>query len=312
MKNTNFLLIGLTFLLISSCESTHEATQTEEDIVPKTAVQVVGVSKGSVDNELTLFGTTIYLKRNTVTAPIPAFINEVHVKLGDKVNKGDILYVLQSKESRALGNDIAKIDSTLSQFGIVQVKASASGIISTLDKQQSGDYVLEGTQLCTIAESNDLVFQVNVPYEFAAFAKTGKACTVLLPDKSVHPAVFTRALTTMNMTAQTQTILARGKETLFLPENLVVKVNIKKAKGGNNQKVPKSCVQTDEMMQEYWVMKMQNDSIAVKQTVLVGNKDADWIEIISPKFEPSDRIISIGNFGLPDTALVDIQNSVLQ
>ncbi|MCW5908349.1 MAG: HlyD family efflux transporter periplasmic adaptor subunit [Chitinophagales bacterium] len=290
-------------LVLASCGSKTE-TQTEQTTSPKTPVEVVAISNGSINDELTLFGTTFYLKRNLVTAPIPAFITDVNVKLGDRVNKGDVLYILQSKESRALGNDVSKIDSTLKNFGIIKVTAPATGIISTLDKQQSGDYVLEGTQLCTIAESNDLVFQVNVPYEFTTYTKTGNSCTIILPDNTEHSATFTKALTAMNVTAQTQTILAKCSENLFLPEYMMVKVGINKGTQNKKQVLPKSCVLSDEMMKEFWVMKLINDSTAIKIPVNVGSKNSERIEILTPKFEVTDQIISKGNYGLPDTALV--------
>ncbi len=303
MKQLSIYFSIALVLVLVSCGSKTE-TQTEQTAAPKTPVEVVSISNGSINDELTLFGTTIYLKRNLVTASIPAFITEVNVKLGDRVNKGDVLYVLQSKESRALGNDVSKIDSTLKNFGVIKVTASATGIISTLDKQQPGDYVLEGTQLCTIAESNDLVFQVNVPYEFTAYTKTGNSCTLILPDNTQHSATFTKALTAMNVTAQTQTILAKCNENLFLPENMMVKVAINKGTQSKKQVLPKSCVLSDEMMKEFWVMKLINDSTAIKITVAVGNKNSERIEVVSPKFETTDKIISKGNYGLPDTALV--------
>lgn len=290
---------------LASCGSKKE-TQAEQTIAPKTPVEIVSISNGSINDELTLFGTTIYLKRNLVTASIPAFITQVNVKLGDRVNKGDVLYVLQSKESRALGTDVSMIDSTLKNFGVIKVTASATGIITTLDKQQSGDYVLEGTQLCTIAESNDLVFQVNVPYEFTPYTKTGNQCTLILPDNTQHSAIFTKALTAMNVTAQTQTILAKCNENLFLPENMMVKVSISKGTQSKKQVLPKSCVLSDEMMKEFWVMKLINDSTAIKIPVTVGNKNSEHIEVLSPKFEATDKIISRGNYGLQDTALVRI------
>lgn len=304
MKST--LIIITLFLLLASCGRNADTASTEEVVTAKTPVQVVNVSQGSIDDELILFATTVYLKRNAVTAPIPSFITSVNVKLGDRVTKGQTLYILQSKESRALGSDISKIDTSLTNFGIVRVKASASGVISTLDKQQTGDYVLEGMQLCTIAESNDLAFQVNVPYEYAAFAKTGKICQLLLPDNSTYPATFTKALTTMNIGAQTQTILAKSKTDLFLPENMIVQVAISKTKTTNKQILPKSAVLTDEMMTEYWVMKLINDSVAIKVPVTVGNKNKEKIEINSPHFSPSDRIVSVGNYGLPDKAMVEV------
>ncbi|MBK9151013.1 MAG: HlyD family efflux transporter periplasmic adaptor subunit [Saprospiraceae bacterium] len=292
-------------LVLGSCASKTE-TQTEQSTSPKTPVEVVSISNGSISDELTLFGTSFYLKRNLVTAPIPAFITEVSVSLGDKVNKGDVLYILQSKESRALGNDVSKIDSTLKNFGIIKVVAPAAGIISTLDKQQPGDYVLEGAQLCTIAESSDLVFQVNVPYEFTQYAKTGNHCTIILPDNTQHAATFTRALTAMNISSQTQTILAKCNTNLFLPENMMVKVSIRKNSQSNLQMLPKSCVLSDEMMKEFWVMQLINDSTAIKIPVTIGNKNSEKIEILSPKFNITDKIISKGNYGLSDTALISI------
>lgn len=296
----------VSIFLVSSCRQSSQSDVVQKDPEPKAQVKVIHVGEGSVDDALTLFGTTYYLKRNIVTAPIPAFITGVNIKLGDKVNKGDVLYVLQSKESRALGTDAAKIDSTLSGFGIIKVKASASGVISTLDKQQPGDYVLEGGPLCTIAESNDLAFLVNVPFEYSAYAKTGKGCTIILPDNHSYPGSFSTALTAMNVLAQTQTILATSKQSLFLPENMIVKVIVSKGSSTGKQILPKDAVLTDEMMTEYWVMRVVNDSTAVKIPVRIGNRNSESVEIISPKFSLSDRIISSGSYGLPDTALISI------
>ena len=301
------LLFFLVLLFLNaSCTPTSKPDTVQNEPVPKAEVKVIHLGQGSISDDLTLFGTTYYLKRNIVTAPIPAFVIGVNVKLGHKVSKGDILYVLQSKESRALGTDAAKIDSTLLGFGIIKVRASASGIISTLDKQQSGDYVLEGGSLCTIAESSDLAFLVNVPFEYGAFAKTGKTCKIILPDNKSYQGTFSTALTTMNVLAQTQTILAKTKQSLFLPENMIVKVLVPKSSSAVKQVFPKSAVLTDEMMSEYWVMKLINDSTAVKVPIRIGNRNSENIEILSPQFSLSDRIISSGSYGLPDTALISI------
>lgn len=307
MKNL-FIFSCIIFFGFNACKPKSDTVTEIVKKMPRTPVEVVSVGNGSINDELVLFGTTIYLKRNLVSSSIPAFVTVVNVKLGDKVNKGDILYVLQSKESRALGNDVAKIDSSLTNFGIVKIRASASGIISTLDRQQVGEYVLEGTQLCTIAESNDLVFQVNVPFEYTNLTKIGSQCTLILPDNSVHNATFTRALTTMNVASQTQTILAKSTENLFLPENMIAKVGISKNAHNNKQTLPKSAVLSDEMIRDFWVMKLINDSVAVKIPVTIGNKNNQKIEVLSPQFNKNDRIISVGNYGLSDTAQIKISN----
>jgi len=41
-----------------------------------------------------------------VTAPIPAFIVKVFVKLGDPVREGQLLYVLETKERKGLWGQV--------------------------------------------------------------------------------------------------------------------------------------------------------------------------------------------------------------
>ncbi len=302
MTKINFIILVSVFF--TACGS----KKLEEEILatPKSPVQIASIRIGEIDDNLTLSATTIYLKRNVITAEIPAFITKVNISLGAKVIKGQVLYELQTKERKALGKQIINVDTTLTNFGNIKIYAPASGIITTFDKQQTGDYVLEGAQLCTIAESNDLAFQINVPYEFSQFTKIGSQCTITLPDNSVHLGIITTPLTVMNTLAQTQTILAKSNDAIFLPENLIVKIQVIKNTKGNKQIVAKPCVLSDEMMQEFWVMKLINDSIAIKVLVIIGNKNEKEIEINSPQFNANDRIIYNGNYGLADTASVKI------
>lgn len=308
MRNKTAIVLFFGMFLFACRTAPKEIAETEITN-PKTSVEVTTVKYGSLDDELVLSGTTIYQRRNAVTAVIPAYITKVYIKLGDAVSRGEVLYELESKERRSLGNSGVKLDTSLVNFGIIKVRASASGVISTLDKQQPGDYVLEGTLLCTIAESSDLTFQVNVPYEFSQFTKSGRICQITLPDNSMHMAQFTRSLTSMNVMAQTQTVLAKTNEILYLPENMIVKVIVNKGSSGDKQILPKECVLSDEMMENFWVMKIINDSTAIKIPVTIGNKSNNSTEVITPRFGQTDRIISTGNYGLPDTAFVRIKNS---
>lgn len=294
-------------ILLAACNGKQNEGVTQADSsVPKSRVSITHVRKGNVADNLELFASTFYLKRNVVTAPIASFITKVNIRLGDKVKRGQVLYELESKERRALGTDEFHLDTAISGFGLVQVKAQANGIVSTLDKQQTGDYIMEGAQLCTIAESGDLAFQINVPYEFNEYTQPGNQCKIILPDNSVQKATITTPLTAMNTLAQTQTMLAKPATSLYLPEGLIVKVIINKSRGIVSQVVPKSAVQSDEMLKDFWIMKLINDSTAVKVPVTLGNTSKSEAELLAPEFTESDRIISLGAYGLPDTAVVKI------
>ena len=61
-------------------------------------------------------------------------------------------------------------------------------------------------------------------------------------------------------------------------------------------------------MTDFWVMKMVSDTMAVKIPITAGIRNNDSIEVISPLFLPSDRILTSGNYGLSDTARVRIIN----
>jgi Biotin-lipoyl like len=301
-----FKIIITSILAAFAC--TRTAPEEEVPVNARVSVEVAGLTTGTIRDELTLSANTLYLKRNVVTSPIPAYVTQVHVRLGDPVKEGQVLYVLETKERRALGENGVTLDSASASFGKINVRAPASGVVSTLEKQQTGDYVLEGGQLCTIAESSSLAFAVNVPYEFKAFTKPGAKCILLFPDNSRHEAVFTTPLSTMNASAQTQTFLAKSVDRMFLPENLIVKAIVDKNPEGKQQILPKEAVLSDAMMEHFWVMKLINDSTAIKVEIKPGNMGKNSVEIINPSFKADDKFLTSGNYGLPDTARVKVSH----
>lgn len=298
---TCFFIVGL---MITSCKN--EVSTSEKEVKPGVAVKTTAIITGDIAEQVTLMASSIYLKRNLVTAPVPSFITNVRIKLGDRVNQGELLYVLETKERRAFGANYAGTDSSLKDFGRILVKAPSGGIVSTLDRQQIGDYVLEGNPLCTIAESRNLAFQINVPYEYTHLLKKGSYCVIVLPDEKELKARIETPLTNMNVLAQTQTFLAKPTETIFLPENLIASVKLTTQEKKNTTLLPNACLLSDEVMKSFWVMKLINDSTAIKVIVEPGIKNDQYTEIISPKFKTGELFLSEGNYGLSDTTHVKI------
>ncbi|MHB1179455.1 MAG: hypothetical protein ACYCZO_14125, partial [Daejeonella sp.] len=117
MKKLNLFFALCTSLSLYACQ--HKGTDpTAQASRPKTAVQVVNVETGSVNDNLELSATSVYLRRNMITSPIPAFITKVYIRLGGQVRKGQVLYELETKERRALGSDASRIDTSLRNFGM--------------------------------------------------------------------------------------------------------------------------------------------------------------------------------------------------
>lgn len=280
---------------LSGCGQRDVSNENIQEEKPGTAVTLTHVAFGKIEKEIILSATTAYQNKSVVGAPIPAFITEVLVQPGSRVKAGEILYRIESKEQHALGNG---------NHAVIPIKAKRNGIVLNV-QQQAGSYVTEGAVLCSVAETGSLVFEINVPYEQQRYAHSGNKCVLELPDGTRLTATIHAPLATMNTISQSERVIARAKAP-FLPEGMNVKA-VFTANGSSSDKgmiLSKNAVQSDETLTEHWVMKLADDSTAVRVPVEVGNSNASEIEIKSDALSPQDRIILTGGYGLEDGAKV--------
>jgi multidrug efflux pump subunit AcrA (membrane-fusion protein) len=151
------------------------------------------------------------------------------------------------------------------------------------------------------------VFLLDVPYELNPFIRKGGSCEILLPDKQVISGIIQSNLPSMDMNSQTESFLIVPNDPLPLPENLIARIRIVKNKKDKALTLPKAAILSNETQTEFWVMKLMNDSTALKVPIKKGLESDGRTEIVSPVFLPSDRIVVSGNYGLTDTARVIIQ-----
>ncbi len=292
-------------LLLTACHS-NDPEDEAAGPPPRAQVQAVTVATQALTQYRTFPATSVYPRKSTVTAPVAGYVTGVRVRLGDRVRAGQVLFTLETKERRALGNDAQRIDPSLKGFGLVAVTAPSSGIVSVLNIQQAGDYLLEGTALCTVAESSQLVFQLNLPYEYHALAQGNPGCTIVLPDSTRLTGTVLAPLASVSP-GQSEVYLVRPNNPPgVIPENLIVQVRLTQTQRDHAQTLPAACVLADETLHHFWVMKLVNDSTAIKVPVTLGVQNPTEIEVKTPVFGPRDRILSAGNYGLADTAKVKL------
>ena len=70
--------------------------------------------------------------------------------------------------------------------------------------------------------------------------------------------------------------------------------------------LPKSSVMTNVTEDAFWIMKLVNDTTAIRIDVNRGIETDSLQQILSPKLNLSDMVISSGSYGLPDTTKVEI------
>ena len=296
-----FLVVG--WLAITGC-----ATQTqtsEETIEPKTPITITGISVEPIVETMELNAISSFLRKSTIKATTTGLIESVEINLGDYVEKGNLLFILKTKEASALEkNQIT--DSSLFFKGLIKIKASKTGVISNI-VHQKGDYVQEGDELAMLSEQNSLVFLLEVPFELDPNIKKNISCNILLTGNRTITGTISSNLPVMDMQSQTENFIVKPSTSEKLPENLIAKIKIIKTSKSKAFILPKPAILANETQTEFWVMQLINDSIAIKVPIKKGIELSDKVEILQPVFGSSDRILLTGNYGLSDTAKVTIQ-----
>lgn len=281
------------------CGSHDGAADGAAEPSPRVAVTLTRAARGTIREELTFSARTAYLRKSAVSAPISAYVREARVGLGSRVVAGQTLFILETKEHRAL-------DAT-DGGGLVAVRAASGGVVTDM-AQQAGGYVTEGGTLCTLAEGGSLVFLVSVPYEQRQLARSGSRCRLELPDGTRLHALLGPTLAAGDEASQTEQVVARAPSAL-LPEGMQATafVAVGSAGGGAHLVVPKQAVQSDEALTRQWVVRMLTDSTVEQVPVEVVRTDAREAEIAAPALSPRDRLVLTGGYGLENGAKVIVE-----
>ncbi|MEP6947887.1 MAG: efflux RND transporter periplasmic adaptor subunit [Ginsengibacter sp.] len=302
-------LIPVTVLMLFSCRHNDKETAekgTDSQTESRTPVTVTSIGYAPLQEFIELNATAVYLQKNVVKSNLTGYIKTANIKYASSVKAGQVLFTLKTKESDAIGNTINNLDPGFKFSGINSIRAGAGGYISELD-HQAGDYVQDGEQLAVISNVNSFVFMMEVPYEYRQYVINNKQVELILPDGERIPGIIQTSLPFMDSVSQTQAVAIKVNSPQQIPQNLVAKVRIVKISKPAASSLPMAAVLSDEAHSEFWVMKLLNDSTAVKVPVKKGIETDDRIEIISPAFDPKERIIITGNYGLSDTASVKIE-----
>ena len=304
-----FILLYLIPVCLSCNSPENDIKATGEEIVVQTPVTVTSVITGPLIDYLELNATSAFLQSNIVKASATGYIKSVHVSPGQFVAAGRSLFLIETKEAKNIGSIINNLDTTFRFSGNTHIKASQSGYVTQLN-HQAGDYVQDGEQLAAISTEGSFGFILNIPFELARFAPLNKVVEVDLPDGTKLNGRISSILPAVDSVSQTQRMLIRINSATAIPENLIVKVKIIKTQKNNAVVVAKEALLSDESQTNFWVMKLIDSVTAVKVPVTKGMEVNNKVEIVQPLFSSVDRILTSGNYGLPDTAKVKIVGPV--
>lgn len=277
-----------------------------ENIRVKAPVEITKAISNSFSLSKSFKGTTYYLTSGDIKSPIIGYITKVYVKIGDNVRKGDPLFALETKEAYVLKGKNYLNDPTLKDIGKSIIRAPENGYITSVLGEES-EYVQEGTLLGNYSAPDMFVFLLEVPAEQDSTIIKGKACIITLPNGKSITGKLGNSLSSADSLSQTEKYIVVPDQKIILPARLQITVSFEDYNKKNVLSLPKSAILSDEIQSQFWVMKLVNDSTAVKVPVRMGLENETQIEILEPVFASGDRIISKGGYGLSDTALVEIK-----
>jgi multidrug efflux pump subunit AcrA (membrane-fusion protein) len=297
-----FAYLAITALY--SCSGSKRADE-EAAVESQTPVTVTTIGNSALADTIELNATSSFLQKNYVSANAIGYIQKVNVQPGHYVEKGQLMFTLKTKEAQSIGNTINVLDTTFKFSGVNNIRASRSGFVTQL-LHQVGDYVQDGEQLAIISDRESFAFVLQLPYELRSVIAGNQNMTLTLPDGEKLNGHIASLMPSVDTLSQTQGIVIKVDNNHPIPENLVAKALIIKTAKSSVPSLPKSAVLSNETQNEFWVMKLINDTIAVKTPVKKGIESGGKIEILSPAFSPTDRVAVTGNYGLADTARVKI------
>jgi multidrug efflux pump subunit AcrA (membrane-fusion protein) len=258
------------------------------------------IQHGAISDSVSLLATTFYLTQSQISAPISGYLTKVMVQQGDKVHKGQALFKMQTIEAHVLQSD------TLSKLGNMKIAASSKGTITNVN-YSVGDFVQKGGILAKMASPDNLYLKLFVPFgDQSKINKNGKI-KFRLPSGSLVTADYTKTLSQAAAKSQSVVWLFKPNQSKLLPAGLTFSVQVPTTLHKNTQILPKKAVLANTTLTSFWVMKVVQDSIAVKVPIKKGIQTSNKVEVLSPHFNPRDKIIISGQYGLEDSTIVQIQ-----
>ncbi len=303
-KIIKFIALIVIFFIPLTLISCSGDQNNAESVSSGTPVQITNPVVMNLKDYLKLNASTIFLNKEIIRAPLSGFIEKIYKNIGEEVNPGDDLFQVKTKESAASDSLSIKIGDSIFN-GSVLIKAKSKGVLTELN-YHAGDLITEGEQLAIVSNPNSLNIKLNVPFEDAQKINIGQNCEITLPGGEKLNGIIYRSVPSVDPASQTQAYLIKLLKQVELPENLNVFVKIPFRTFSNAIVLPKSSVMTNVTEDTFWIMKLVNDTTALRIGIKRGIETDSLTQILSPKLSLSDRVISSGAYGLPDTASVEV------
>lgn len=303
--SASFMAALLTVLICCKKPAGDEPEEGDSSVI--STVTAMHPMIGDIRSTVQVNAVSDFLIKSSARSTINGYLTSVVVRPGDAVQRGQVLFKLETREAHNLGNTLSGIDTTLNFQGSVSIRSPCDGYVESVN-YQVGEYTQEGNVLASITDAGSLVFLLDIPFELTPIIKRNQQVTLNLPDGRDIQGKLMNSLPAVDSASQTQRFIVRIPYPANLPANLIATITLVIEAHPQAVILPRDAVLSDDVQNHFWVMKVIDSTLAVRIDVRKGIETAESIEIVSPRLSTTDLIIATGNYGLPDSARIVLQH----
>ena len=274
-------------------------------------------------------GRTDALRKEKIYSPIAGKIIAMKVYEGTVVQRGDIVAVIQSKESNAAimgaegmvhsaatpqgkaeaGQVLKLAQSTQNSVNVV---AKFDGVVSTRSASE-GELVVENGELLTIIDLSTIDFLADVPIRDVLSVRAGQQGHIRF--QSIPGKEFPAIVEAINpqTDVQSQTIKVRlhflsidDTRQPLLRTDIIGTATIVTGVRHHTLFVPKSAILRDDENNSYTIVTLTADSLAKTIPVSIGTTTDSSVEVRGESVHAGMPVITEGNYSLADSTRVTV------
>jgi membrane fusion protein, multidrug efflux system len=323
------LIFVFLLLLTNGCQKKQaENDEGESKSVSATvAVKIDVIHEHDAVLSFTAVGKTDALRKEKLYSPIAGRIITLKVFEGSEVKQGDVVAVIQSKESfSAISGAETMLQSATteeqkaqaekalklaqSSQNIVNVFAKFDGVVSSRGVNQ-GELVSENSELLTVIDLSSVNFIAEVPTQELHSISIGQQASVQF--QSIPNKKFLTTVEAINpqTDAVSQTVKVRLRflselQSLQSPLRTDITGTANFVTGIHHHAlfVPRTALLRNDENNSYSIVTMTNDSLALSVSVTVGAMNDSTVEIFGKNIHTGMPVIVEGNYALADSTHV--------
>ncbi|MGA3244933.1 MAG: efflux RND transporter periplasmic adaptor subunit [Bacteroidota bacterium] len=321
-KSLSSLFPLLFTVALFGCSS--KSGDSEADVKPRATVEVARAVLGSMNDVVSSTGSFQVLRDERIRSTISGKVEKVLVLEGDAVKKGEELVTILSQESNAaiagaeqlLNQASTESDRNHAERALRLAESTAArakimapfsgGIIHRFVTE--GELVTQGSDLVEIVDPDTKYFLANIPLNDVSVIRKGLLAIVTIPAMDIPPLRGSVQAVNPATDPNSQSVQVRiGLNSIpaLVTSGTFANVQIKVGQHNSVVLVPKPAIFHDDELNQYFVWRIQGDSLSLVTRVTIGLSDSSSFEVTSG-LKPGDIVATVGGYGLPDSTQVTV------